>query len=105
MAYKDEDGYYYIYGRKKRFIKITGKRTNLSEVEMLIKDQFNIVDAACAGEDDSLDIYITDGTLKEGISDYIFGKLKINRHLFHVHVIPEIPKNAAGKVQYAALKA
>ncbi|MBR6257178.1 MAG: AMP-binding protein [Lachnospiraceae bacterium] len=105
MAYKDEDGYYYIYGRKKRFIKITGKRTNLSEVEMLIKDQFNIVDAACAGEDDSLDIYITDGTLKEGISDYIFGKLKINRHLFHVHVITEIPKNAAGKVQYAALKA
>lgn len=104
MAYRDRDGFYYIYGRKKRFIKITGKRTNLAEVEMMIKEHFDIVDAACAGEDDSLDIYITDEKLKEDICSFVYEKFKINRHLFHVYVIDDIPKNAAGKVQYAALK-
>ena len=103
IAYRDAEGYYYIVGRKKRFIKITGKRTNLSEVEMLIKEHFDTVDVACAGADDSLDIYITDEALAESISQYVFESIKITRHLFHIHVIAEIPKNAAGKVQYAAL--
>ncbi len=103
MAYRDADGYYYIVGRKKRFIKITGKRTNLSEVELLIKERFGIVDVACAGADDSLDIYICEEALKESIAGYVYESIKINRHLFHIHVISEIPKNAAGKVQYALL--
>ncbi|MBQ5934040.1 MAG: hypothetical protein IJL55_10080, partial [Lachnospiraceae bacterium] len=68
------------------------------------KEHFDIVDAACAGEDDSLDIYITDEKLKEDICSFVYEKFKINRHLFHVYVIDDIPKNAAGKVQYAALK-
>lgn len=104
VAYRDSDGYYYIVGRKKRFIKITGKRTNLSEVEILIKERFSIVDLACGGADDSLDIYTTEGALKEAIADFVHEQLKINRHQFHVHVIAEIPKNPSGKVQYEALK-
>ena len=104
LAYRDSDGYYYIVGRKKRFIKMTGKRTNLSEVEMLIKDRFDIVDAACAGRDDMLEVYITDPLLKEGIADYIYETLKINRHLFSIYVLEQIPKNSSGKVQYAELK-
>ena len=104
LARRDADGYYYIVGRKKRFIKITGKRINLSEVEMMIKDHFNIVDVACAGKDDMMEIFITDASLTDSIAEYIFEVLKINRHLFRICAIPEIPKNASGKVQYAELK-
>ena len=38
MALRDEDGFYYITGRKKRFIKLFGNRVNLDEAEQLIKN-------------------------------------------------------------------
>lgn len=37
IAYCDEEGFYYIAGRKKRFVKIMGKRVNMDEVEQLFK--------------------------------------------------------------------
>ena len=37
MAKQDADGFYYIVGRKKRFLKLFGNRVNLDEVEQLIK--------------------------------------------------------------------
>ena len=33
LALKDEDGFYYIAGRKKRIAKIHGNRINLDEIE------------------------------------------------------------------------
>lgn len=33
IAYKDKDNFYYIIGRKKRFIKLFGKRFDLKEIE------------------------------------------------------------------------
>ncbi|MCR5251735.1 MAG: AMP-binding protein [Lachnospiraceae bacterium] len=104
MAYFDADGYYYIVGRKSRFIKILGKRTNLAEMEGILKQKFGILDLACSGKDDSLDIYLTDASRTEEIGDYLFEEIGINRHLYHLHVIPEIPKNTAGKVLYSQLK-
>lgn len=104
LARRDADGYYYIVGRKKRFIKITGKRINLSEVEMLVKDHFGIVDVACTGKDDMMELFITDPAMTESIAAYIYDVLKINRHLFRICVLEEIPKNASGKVQYGELK-
>lgn len=38
IAYVDEDGFYYITGRKKRFVKIMGKRVNMDEIEQLFKN-------------------------------------------------------------------
>lgn len=40
MAQFDKDGYYYIVGRKKRFLKIYGNRVNLDEMDRLIKGKF-----------------------------------------------------------------
>lgn len=46
MAQFDEDGYYYIVGRKKRFLKIYGNRVNLDEVDRMIKTKFDNIDVA-----------------------------------------------------------
>ena len=37
MAKRDEDGYYYITGRKKRFLKMYGKRVNMDEIEQILR--------------------------------------------------------------------
>ena len=53
MAKRDAKGFYYIVGRKKRFLKLFGSRVNLDEVEGLLNRAG--IPCACAGVDDRLD--------------------------------------------------
>lgn len=102
MAQFDEDGYYYIVGRKKRFLKIYGNRVNLDEIERLIKGRFGI-ETASTGVDDHLYLFITDETVLEEVKRYVTEKTKLNPMAFHIMVINEIPKNDSGKIQYKEL--
>lgn len=104
MAYVDQDGYYYITGRKKRFLKIMGKRVNMDEVEELLKNTFDVSDFACTGKDDDLHIFMTGTTDKQPeIEDFLIEKLGLHIHCFSIHQIEQIPKNTSGKTQYPIL--
>jgi len=101
IAKRDHDGFYYIVGRKKRFIKLFGNRINLDETERLIK---NIIsDCICSGRDDEMVIYITDKSKLKDVNKYIAEKIGINRRAFLVKYIPEIPRNLSGKIIYSKL--
>lgn len=104
MAKFDKDGFFYIVGRKKRFLKIYGNRVNLDETERLIKARFTDMECACAGVDDHMEIYITNSDYKEEIISFIAEKTGLNRAAFGVHYIAEIPKNEAGKTLYKELE-
>ena len=106
MVKRDEEGFYYIVGRKKRFLKIYGNRVNLDEAERIIKDNFTEVDCACAGEDDHLSVYVTesDVQLHEKIKTCLSEKTKLNPGAFSIVYIEKIPKNEAGKTLYSDLK-
>ena len=102
MAQFDEDGYYYIVGRKKRFLKIYGNRVNLDEVDRLIKGAFKI-EAASVGVDDHMYIFVTDEKYVEPVKNFIVGKTRLNPAAFKVLFIDEIPKNDSGKTLYKEL--
>lgn len=104
MAQFDEDGYYYIVGRRKRFLKLYGNRVNLDETDRLIKGAFDSLDCASAGTDDHMCIFITEGDMAEPVKDFVVNKTKINSNAFKVIVIDEIPKNDAGKTLYRELE-
>ena len=104
MAQVDEDGYYFIVGRKKRFLKIYGNRVNLDEVDRMIKGNFDNVDVACAGTDDHMFIFIDNEDKKDDIKKYVVNKTKLNPTAFKVIVIDCIPKNDAGKTLYKELE-
>lgn len=101
IAKRDIDGYYYIVGRKKRFIKLFGIRVNLDEIERLLKNL--ISDCACSGQDDEMVIYITAKDKQKKIKQYLAKKTGINQKAFLIKYIPEIPKNSAGKTIYSRL--
>jgi acyl-coenzyme A synthetase/AMP-(fatty) acid ligase len=103
MAKRDKDGYYYIVGRKKRFLKIFGNRVNLDEAEQLVKSHFEC-ECACAGVDDKMLIYITDYKIALEVRKYISEKTGLYFSAFEVRTISEIPKNDAGKILYSALE-
>ena len=97
LARRDVDGCYFIIGRLKRFLKIYGLRIGLDEVEQLVKTEFN-TDCYCKGDDEKLEVLVTDPKLQELLPEFIEGKT----HLFHqrisVRVVNEILRNEAGKV-------
>lgn len=103
MAKRDEDGYYYIVGRKKRFLKIYGNRVNLDETERMIQSQFDGMECACVGEDDHMQIYVTGKNMETDVTEFITNKTGLNWKAFTVDYIEEIPKNESGKKNYQKL--
>lgn len=101
MAKQDADGYYYVVGRKKRFLKLYGNRVNLMEVEQLLAQAG--YEAACVGEDDHMRIYTTSDHT-EGVVRFLSEKLGIHAAAFTAIHIAEIPHNESGKVLYSELK-
>lgn len=110
LAVRDADGIYTIVGRKKRFLKLFGKRTNLQETEDILKSRYKEKDIACGGLDDHLFIFVSDepGTENESVTKemvgYISQKLGLHHSAFTVRILDELPRNAAGKVLYHELE-
>lgn len=103
MAKRDADGYYYIVGRRKRFLKLYGNRVNLDEIDRMIRQEFPTLDCASTGNDQCMEIYITDGSFCEKVTEFLFERTHINEHAYRVHVLNKIPRNDAGKVLYREL--
>ena len=102
IAKKDSDGYFYIVGRKKRFLKLFGLRVSLDQSEKIIKEHFNI-DCACTGNDQQMFIYITDINLVEDVRAFISQKTGLMAKSFSVNVLEEIPRFESGKINYKQL--
>lgn len=101
LAKRDDDGFYYIVGRKNRFLKIFGNRVNLTEVEELLTAKG--YEAACVGKDDHIRIYTTSEECKQIVA-YISKKTGLNSMAFTAVTLPELPRNQAGKVLYSELQ-
>jgi len=104
MAQVDEDGFYYIVGRKKRFLKIFGNRVNLDEMDRMIKTQFEDLECACAGTDDHMFIFVNDDTKAERVKSFVVHKTGLNPSAFKTISLESIPKNDAGKTLYVELE-
>lgn len=106
LARRDEDGFYYITGRMKRFLKIAGSRVNLDECEQLLKETFPEADCACCGSDDHLRIFVTLAEdMLDNVRRVISGKLRLPLSAVHAAHIDAIPRSSAGKVLYPELEA
>lgn len=101
MAKRDEDGYYYVVGRKKRFLKIYGNRVNLAEVEDIFSQAG--YETVCVGGDDHMRIYTTSKDENE-VVNFISKKTGLNRAAFTAIHIDKIPYNDSGKVLYSELE-
>lgn len=101
IAQKDEDGFFYITGRMKRFVKIYGNRVNLDELEQLLKNL--VLSCACVGVDDHVTIFTTEFDKQDDIKKLLNSKTGINSRAFSVRHIATIPKNSSGKTQYSEL--
>ena len=104
LGYKDDDGFYFITGRKSRMAKINGERIDLEYITELICRK---TDMSCAviSDDKRIKIFIEKEELNTRETKEIVGKeLKINKILIDVINIDEIPKTENGKTNYKMLE-
>ena len=104
IAKRDAEGFYFIIGRKGRFLKLFGLRVSLDETERILKTQYPNADFVCTGDDKQMNIFVTDKALEEEIIPFISGKTNLHRSAFRVFVIDEVPRNEYGKVKFAELE-
>jgi len=104
MAVFDSDGYFFICGRKKRFLKIFGNRVNLDDIDCLVQTHFEGVDCASTGKDDRLTVFVDRDGLDDQIKGFLSEKTRLHISAFSVRRIEAIPRNDAGKVLYSALE-
>ena len=105
LAYRDDDGFYYIAGRKKRFIKLLGNRISLDETEELLNQAFPETEFGCAGTDEQMKVFCTgDIGDEKAIISYLSDKLHLFYKNFSVRKIKKIPRNTSGKVLYEQLE-
>ena len=103
LAHRDADGFYYITGRLKRFVKIYGLRISLDQCEQLIRSEFNM-ECACTGDDSMLRVYIVDASPVEAVKVWICKTLHLAPTVVMCMALPEIPKNSSGKIAYSQLR-
>lgn len=102
VARRDADGYYYITGRMKRFVKVWGNRCNLDATEQLVKAI--TTSCACVGVDDKITIFVTQHGLEESIIKLLVEKTGFNNRAFEVRVIDAIPVKSSGKIDYQVMQ-
>ena len=100
---KDEDGYFYITGRKIRDVKVYGHRVNLDEIEKILEKKS--LKCFCIGSTDLIKIFYSNQNYKSSeIINFISNSTNINKKSFKTIFIEKIPVNQNGKISYNQLR-
>ncbi len=102
IAYRDEDGFYFIRGRMGRFLKIFGNRIGLDECDQILKAAVTC-ECATTGNDDKIIVYLTDIAQSETALQALLKAIKVPASVIEIRQIDVMPKNDAGKILYAKL--
>ncbi len=117
VAFRDEDGYFWILGRADDVIKVSGYRLGTAEIESALVSHPAVAEAAAIGKPDPVkgEIIKTFVILKEGYapSEAMVEELKAHvRHTLGPIAVPSeleftdwLPKTRSGKIMRRVLKA
>ena len=103
LARQDADGFFYITGRMKRFLKMFGKRFNLDEVEQIVQGRFGFP-TACFGRDDLLMVAVeADSENAAAVVAMLSETFGVPKNALRVEAVRELPRTIRGKIDYQVL--
>ena len=100
MARIDDDGFIYITGRLKRFVKIHGVSVNLEHVENVIRD--GGFDCHLSGREDIISV-VSQQDYGEQILHFAKKRFTFHPSVWRSVVVDQIPRTSSDKVDYASL--
>ena len=102
LGYRDKDGFYFLVGRKSRYIKIYGVRVSLNNIEEELNKKN--INNAVVGEDNKLKIFIEDNKKTRSVLEILKNQMSIKKNIIEIIAINKIPRNVDGKIIYVQLK-
>ena len=103
LASRDADGFFFIEGRKSRFLKLTGVRVSMDTLEAWFYRKG--ITAVALGYDDHLHLIVESGDpeyIASEIKTFI-SEMRIHRSTLKFSVVATLPRLSSGKVDYFAL--
>jgi long-chain acyl-CoA synthetase len=98
LAYYDDEGFFYIVGRLKRFIKLFGNRVSLDDLEHQLKAKG--FDVQCTGRGNLLMVATKEKECLEAIKREIIQSYGFHHSAVRVKYFPEYPTSKSGKIAY-----
>lgn len=112
LAYQDEDGYVFITGRLKRFIKIGGEMISMPFIEKILEEEYGVegehvlaVEGCDRAKDPVVTLFSTKDLNLSEVNKYLRsrGVASIAR-IRNIEKVEEIPMLGSGKTNYRELK-
>jgi long-chain acyl-CoA synthetase len=104
LARQDADGYFYITGRLKRFLKLFGKRFNLDDAEKILAQRLDR-SVACYGRDDLLTVAVETSEDPAGLTALVAEIFDLPKSAVRTFVLNQLPRSVNGKLDYRLLPA
>ncbi len=105
LARRDADGFFYVTGRMKRFLKMFGKRFNLDEVEQIVQGRFGFP-TACFGRDDLLMVAVeASSESADTVVAMLSETFGVPKNAVRVQSVSDLPRTGRGKIDYQVLAA
>jgi len=106
IGYQDEEGYSFVTGRLKRFIKLAGNRIGMDEVEQQLQKEL-IVPVSAGGRDERLVIWLetADAALADTAKQFVATRFRLHHSLCRIRTVEQLPLLPTGKKDYSALMA
>lgn len=100
----DDEGYLFVNGRLKRFLKLFGLRIGLDEVEALVEAHLACT-VACVGSDEGLVIVVVSpaGQDAAAIKRFVSQRCAVHPSAVRVEFTDALPASESGKRDYAAI--
>ncbi|WP_312707826.1 AMP-binding protein [Stenotrophomonas sp.] len=105
LARVDEEGFHYITGRAKRFLKMSGNRVNLDEVEAMLSATLER-QIACSGSDDDLVVFSHGAAAAalDQVRALVQERYKLFGGLVRCIHLQALPLLSNGKIDYPTLR-
>jgi long-chain acyl-CoA synthetase len=106
LGYRDEDGYFYVVGRKDNQLKVGGHRINSQEIENAIMETGLVIEVAVIGVPDALlenrlvavAVPVSRELNVDSLLSLCAKKLPVYKRPQEVVLVKSLPKSASGKV-------
>ncbi|MFH2117490.1 MAG: AMP-binding protein [Bacillota bacterium] len=103
LAFRDDEGFYFIEGRVSRFVKLFGHRVDLDECERILKKTLNI-ESACIGNDTVVVLFVEQEDNFNNIKKILSNITSLPISCFKVERIDLIPRKDNMKIDYNYLQ-
>ena len=99
LAYKDKDNFYYIVGRKDRYIKIYGMRINLQDLEEIILE-YGAENICLEEKLNKILVFVRNYKKIKMLKKYLIDLTSLHPSSIEIRNIKEFPLNSNYKISY-----